>query len=116
MEEGTVLEGGAEKLALSPQQQAEDIKAREVEFNKKFQALCQEYKFAITVARRDLPNGFIWEPQLMDTKFLPDMARPAQPEPVAEEEKAVEGEGLTPEAEERSAPADQESFDKAVEA
>ena len=90
MEEGTVLEGGAEKLALSPQQQAEDIKAREVEFNKKFQALCQEYKFAITVARRDLPNGFIWEPQLMDTKFLPDMARPAQPEPVAEEKKEVE--------------------------
>jgi hypothetical protein len=58
-------------LALTPQQQAEDILKRQNEFNVKLDALCKEYKFAITVVRKDLPNGLVFEPQLMDTKFMP---------------------------------------------
>lgn len=91
-------EAEAPVLSLTPQQQAEDIKLREVEFNKGLQALCAEHKFAITVARVELPNGFVYNPQLMDTKFMPNQGQ--APVAVPETES-----GLTPEAEERSAPA-----------
>lgn len=85
------------KLSLTPQQQAEDITRRMEEFNKELDPLCKKYHFVIAVVRQDLPNGFIWQPQLVDTKFAPQA--PAAPMPAeapqvevaesAEEEEAA---------------------------
>ena len=76
-------------LSLTPQQQAEDIKAREAEFNKGLQELCAKHKFAITVAKVELPNGFVYNPQLMDTKFMPNQGQPVPPEAPAVPDKEV---------------------------
>ena len=87
-------------LALTPQQQAEDILKRQNEFNVKLDALCKEYKFAITVVRKDLPNGLVFEPQLMDTKFMPKNmpVQVAGPGVKAEEKKEEVVEEVKPEA------------------
>lgn len=85
--EGAIIGGSQEEvpaLALTPQQQAEDILNRQNEFNAKLDKLCKEYKFAITVVRKDLPNGFVFEPQLMDTKFMPKAPINAGPAPKPE--------------------------------
>lgn len=70
-EEQTVPAGEGLSLELSPQQQADDITRRMEEFNKELDPLCKKYQFVIAVVRQDLPNGFIYQPQLVDTKFAP---------------------------------------------
>lgn len=70
-EEQAVPAGEALSLELTPQQQAQDIERRMNEFNKELDPLCKKYGFVIAVVRQDLPNGFIWQPQLVDTKFAP---------------------------------------------
>lgn len=117
--QGVEVPGEELKLSLTPEQQADDIQRRMEEFNKELDPLCKKYHFVIAVVRQDLPNGFIWQPQLVDTKFAPKPPVMPQPEvapavetaeeaPVAEApvEKASE---LTPEAEERSEPASEKA-------
>lgn len=70
-EEQAVPAGEALSLELTPQQQAQDIERRMNEFNKELDPLCKKYGFVIAVVRQDLPNGFIYQPQLVDTKFAP---------------------------------------------
>jgi hypothetical protein len=63
--------GEALSLELTPAQQAQDIERRMNEFNAELDPLCKKHGFVITVVRQDLPNGFIFQPQLVDTKFAP---------------------------------------------
>lgn len=72
MEEKVI--GSAEEsatIAMTPQQQAEDIMKRQTEFNEELKALLGKHQFNLTVMRQDLPNGFVFVNQLIDTKFAP---------------------------------------------
>lgn len=86
---GVAAEEEKPMLELTPEQKAEDIKKRQDAFNVEMDALCKKYEFAITVVRQDMPNGFAFNPQLMDTKYLPKMPANAGPE-VKVVEKPVE--------------------------
>ena len=77
---GVAAEEEKPMLELTPEQKAEDIKKRQDAFNVEMDILCKKYEFAITVVRQDLPNGFMFNPQLMDTKFLPKQVKNAGPE------------------------------------
>lgn len=68
---GEQVPGEELKLSLTPKQQADDIQRRMEDFNKELDPLCKKYNFVIAVVRQDLPNGFLWQPQLVDTKFAP---------------------------------------------
>ena len=95
--EGEVLNAPVEAapaLTLTPQQMAADVEGRNIEFNKRFQEICKEFQFAITVVKKELPNGFIYEPQLMDTKFLPDQA--VHPTAAAAPKVEIAPEAVTP--------------------
>lgn len=112
MQDAQIIGGENEvELALTPQQQADDIIVRQNEFNVKLDALCKEYKFAITVIKKELPNGFVYEPQLMDTKFMPKGAQVIQagPEVKVEEAKAEEVK-----VEEVAAPAEEKAVEETV--
>lgn len=92
-----VVEEEKPMLELTAEQKAEDIKVRQDAFNVEMDVLCKKYEFAITVVRQDMPNGFVFNPQLMDTKFLPKQVRNAGPE-VKVVEKPVEAPVADPEA------------------
>ncbi len=88
--QGVEVPGDDLRLSLTPEQQAADIQARMNEFNKELDPLCKKYHFAITVVRQDLPNGFVWQPQLVDTKFAPKPPVMPQPEVAPAVETAEE--------------------------
>ena len=84
-------------IAMTPQQQAEDIMKRQTAFNEELKGLLGKHHFNMGVMRQDLPNGFVFGIQLFDTKFAPKApTAPIEEEGAEEVGEAPEGTGHAP--------------------